>query len=330
MILDGKKKTSIDRAVELIRAGDVVAFPTETVYGLGADALNAEAVEKIFQVKGRPESDPLIVHIADQTQLRLVAREIPDTAFNLISRFWPGPLTLVLAKSEQVPPQVTAGMETVAVRMPRNLIALALIKNSNRVIAAPSANRFQSISPTTAKDVEKELGERIPLILDGGPCQVGVESTVLSLVGEPTLLRPGGISIEDLEEALGGNIRRTPAAGDLPKASPGMLDFHYAPQKPLGFYSEAGLEKVLKGRGSKKALSQGVLICFSKAERKKFEDAGFAEMLVLSPRGNFDEAAQNLYGMLRKADEGPWRQIYALKCPEERLGHAINDTLKQE
>ena len=171
MILDGRQKKNLEMAVELIRAGEIVGFPTETVYGLGGDALSEIALEKIFLAKGRPHSDPLILHVASHEQLSQIAEEVTHEARVLISKFWPGPLTLILRKKAVVPGLVTAGLNTVAVRMPRHLIALALIKNANRVIAAPSANRFQSLSPTTAIAVEKELGDRIQLILDGGPCQ---------------------------------------------------------------------------------------------------------------------------------------------------------------
>jgi L-threonylcarbamoyladenylate synthase len=329
MIVDGKKKAHIDMAVELIRQGDVVAFPTETVYGLGADALNVEGVRKIFEVKGRPESNPLIIHVADHSQLQLVAKNVPETALKLISRFWPGPLTLVLSRNERVPREVTAGLDTVAVRMPRNLIALALIKNSNRVIAAPSANRFQSISPTTAEAVEQELGDRVSLILDGGPCSVGVESTVLSLIDEPTLLRLGGVSVEDIEDVLGRKVKPIPETTGAAMAAPGMLNFHYAPRKSLRFVTAGELGVHVKARGAKKSLGKSVLVCFSKTERKKFEGAGFRDIFVLSSRGNFEEAAQNLYSTLRRIDAGTWEKIYALECPDERLGSAINDRLRK-
>src|SRR6266852_9466233 len=193
----------IERAAALIRAGEVVVFPTETVYGLGADALQTQAVERIFAAKGRPFSDPLIVHIAGERALRDLVSTIPAQVEQLIETFWPGPLTLILPRSPLVPTLVTAGLDTVAVRMPRHPVALALIRAAGTPIAAPSANRFMHVSPTTAQHALADLHGRVPLILDGGPCEVGVESTVLDLCSTvPTILRPGGVSLEALRAVL--------------------------------------------------------------------------------------------------------------------------------
>src|ERR1700733_11475418 len=206
MIVDGTIRKNMLKAVELIKSGELVAFPTETVYGLGANALNAQAVEKIFRVKQRPFADPLIVHVADLADIELVAKPLGDKvqkmAILLMEKFWPGPLTLIFEKKPELPDIVTGGLKTVGLRMPKHIIARALIKNSGTPIAAPSANRFQSLSPTTAGAVERELGADIPVILDGGPCEVGLESTVLSLIEGPIILRPGGVSREDLEYVL--------------------------------------------------------------------------------------------------------------------------------
>ncbi len=194
---------AIEQAATLLRNGELVVFPTETVYGLGADALQPAAVEQIFAAKERPFSDPLIVHIASLETLETLVADIPLQALQLAQAFWPGPLTLLLPANARVPKMITAGLDTVAVRMPRHPIALALIKAVGSPIAAPSANRFMHVSPTTAQHALTDLGGRVPLILDGGPCEVGVESTILDLCAEvPTILRPGGISLEALRTIL--------------------------------------------------------------------------------------------------------------------------------
>ena len=193
----------IERAAKLLHDGEIVVFPTETVYGLGADAFQPAALERIFAAKGRPFSDPLIVHIADEHELELLTTTIPTEAKLLAREFWPGPLTFILPKGSRVPHLVTAGLETVAVRMPRHPVALALIRALGSPIAAPSANRFMHISPTTAHHVYTDLSGKVPLILDSGPCEIGVESTVLDLCSDvPRILRPGGISLEALRTIL--------------------------------------------------------------------------------------------------------------------------------
>src|SRR5215831_7922626 len=220
----------IERAVKLLRDGEIVVFPTETVYGLGADAFQPAALERIFAAKGRPFSDPLIVHIADEHELELLTTQIPTEAKRLAKEFWPGPLTFILPKGPRVPHLVTAGLETVAVRMPRHPVARALISMLGSPIAAPSANRFMHISPTTAHHVYTDLSGKVPLILDSGPCEIGVESTVLDLcTDEPRILRPGGISLEALRIILPDvlpPVQRTRVAEDkeiLAKKAPGQL-----------------------------------------------------------------------------------------------------------
>jgi L-threonylcarbamoyladenylate synthase len=218
----------IARAAERIRSGGLVAFPTETVYGLGANALDAVAVERIFEAKRRPRSSPLIVHVASIEMARDLAAEWPTAAQTLAERYWPGPLTLVVKKRPVIPDIVTAGLPTVAVRMPAHPIALDLIRAAAVPVAAPSANRFTELSPTAAGHVPDELAD---YVLDGGPAQVGIESTVLSLVGPPTLLRPGVISQSELEAVLGQPIAL--AATETPMMSPGMHPRHYCPRTPL-------------------------------------------------------------------------------------------------
>jgi len=223
----------IQRAAALIREGKLVAFPTETVYGLGANALDARAVEKIFRVKGRPSTSPLIVHVESREQARELVTEWPAAAESLAREFWPGPLTLVLPKRRAIPDIVTAGLPTVGLRVPANACALALLAEAGVPIAAPSANRFMELSPTTAEHVRKSLGNDVDLVLDGGATQVGIESTVLSLAAsKPVLLRPGMITVPQLEVLI-GKIHLAGAPDGAAHASPGMHPRHYSPRTPL-------------------------------------------------------------------------------------------------
>ena len=224
---------TIRRAGTLIREGRLVAFPTETVYGLGANALDAGAVERIFRVKGRPSTSPVIVHVASVQAARELVTAWPPAAEALARRFWPGPLTLVLSKRDCIPSIVTAGLPTAGLRVPANPVALELLKAAGTPIAAPSANRFSELSPTAAAHVHESLGDQVDLILDGGPAQVGIESTVLSLAGPvPLLLRPGMISQVQIEEVIGA-IHIAPTPGDGPHLAPGMHAKHYSPRTPL-------------------------------------------------------------------------------------------------
>src|SRR2546425_11740576 len=234
--------TVIERAAKLLHDGEIVVFPTETVYGLGADAFQPAALERIFAAKKRPFSDPLIVHIADEHDLESLTRTIPSEAKRLAQEFWPGPLTVILPKGPRVPHLVTAGLETVAIRMPRRTVALALISALGSPIAAPSANRFMHVSPTTAQHALADLDGRVPLILDSGPCEVGVESTVLNLCSAvPTILRPGGVSLEalrtvvpDVQLSTRHNVVRGIAQTEaVAQKAPGQLFTHYAPSVPL-------------------------------------------------------------------------------------------------
>jgi L-threonylcarbamoyladenylate synthase len=226
-------QSELHRAAELIRAGELVVFPTETVYGLGANALDPAAVEKIYIAKDRPPESPLIVHVDSDEMARSIVREWPAKADRLAHRFWPGPLTLVLAKQPIIPDRVTAGLDTVGVRMPSNEIALALIKEASLPLAAPSANRFGELSPTTAEHVRAVMGDRVAMVLDGGPTTVGIESTVLSLASpEAILLRPGMISRAEIEQVI-GPVQRPSEIGDRAHPSPGMHRRHYSPRTPL-------------------------------------------------------------------------------------------------
>ncbi|MBV9788146.1 MAG: threonylcarbamoyl-AMP synthase, partial [Chloroflexi bacterium] len=217
----------IERAVAALRDGQLVAFPTETVYGLGADASNADAVRRIFAAKGRPADHPLIVHLPDVAALTDWARDIPPAAWQLAARFWPGPLTMILPKAPHVPDVVTGGQQSIGLRIPDHPVAGALLRAFNGGVAAPSANRFGRISPTLAEHVQSELGDAVALIIDGGPCRVGVESSIVDLTGEqPALLRPGHISASQLAEVLGSPVIQPQRSTTR---APGTLDSHYAP-----------------------------------------------------------------------------------------------------
>ncbi len=226
-------QAEIARAGALLRSGGLVAFPTETVYGLGANALDVAAVERIFEAKGRPATSPLIVHVASIHLARLIVAEWPVRADLLAHRFWPGPLTLVLKKHANISARVTAGLDTVGIRVPAHPMALALLRAAGVPVAAPSANRFGGLSPTRAEHVRASLGDRVGLILDGGPTEVGIESTVLSIVDDPLLLRPGMVSREQIEAVIGPVRVAGAAATEAGHASPGLHLRHYSPVTPL-------------------------------------------------------------------------------------------------
>jgi L-threonylcarbamoyladenylate synthase len=222
---------NIGLAAEIIRKGGLVAMPTETVYGIAVDVMNRDAVRRVFEAKERPADNPLIVHLSEAAQLETVAEEVPSIAYRLADRFWPGPLTMVLPKRPDIPYEVTGGLETVAIRQPRHPVALALIGLVGRPLAAPSANRFMHLSPTHAHHIDLELVEKLDMVLDGGPCTVGLESTVLDLTSDPPrILRPGGVSRGDIQAVLCSRLGDRPPVGH---ASPGMYLRHYAPQARL-------------------------------------------------------------------------------------------------
>ena len=297
----------ISRAVDLLRGGQVVGMPTETVYGLAGDGLNPVALARIFEVKQRPLFDPLILHFADADAAFAVAENVPETARELARRFWPGPLTLVLRKKDVVPDLATSGLPNAAVRVPAHPVAQALLRAFGGPLAAPSANRFGRISPTDAQAVQAELGDDVPLILDGGPCAVGLESTVLSLVEDrPVLLRAGGIPLEEIEFIIGLVQHATPV-DDRPQA-PGQLKHHYAPRKPLRLV-----------RDNAEIPSQadiGLLL---------FGSPGWAEnyacvMENISPAGDLREAAANFFRALRSLDDNPEATVlYAMRLPAHGL-----------
>ncbi len=308
---------AVREGARLLREGKLVAFPTETVYGLGADAFNPLAVARIFEVKNRPEFDPIIVHIADLAQLKELVTQVPEAAHRLIEKFWPGPLTLILPKTEKVPGIVTAGLPTVAVRMPAHPVALNLIRAADRPVAAPSANPFGYLSPTTAEHVLTQLDGKVDLILDGGPCPVGVESTVLDLTAEPpTVLRPGGLAVEDIEKVI-GPVRVAAGAAGRPR-SPGQLSRHYSPRTPLVVFSGRNYPDP----GGRRA---GLLLF----RRPTQAPAGFAAVEWLSEAGDVREAAANLFAALHRLDQVGLDIIFAEAVPEVGLGRAIMDRLRK-
>lgn len=306
---------NIKRAAAVLRAGGVVAFPTETVYGLGADGLNPAACARIFEIKGRPRFDPLILHSATLGQALRLFRRVPAPALRLMKKFWPGPLTLVLPKSAAVPDIVTAGLRTVAVRVPANPEALALIKAAGRPIAAPSANKFGRLSPTTAAHVKKQLGAGPDIILDGGKTLIGVESTIVTfLKGRPALLRPGGLPLEEIER-VAGRAARAPGSGPQAPAAPGCLKKHYAPA--------ARLRLIAPGTRVRPGKSVAYLAFSNKPAGK------FLAVQVLSARGDLREAAANFFCALHKLENAGAKIIYAEKVPRQGLGLAIMDRLRR-
>ncbi len=315
IIADASDPEAIEAAAQIIRKGGVVAFPTETVYGLGADAQNSLAVARIFEIKARPRIDPIIIHVADQTSAHKYG-VFPEIAQRLIKQFWPGPLTLVVGKTPSVPAIVTAGLDTVAIRIPSHPAALALISAAGGGIAAPSANLFGYVSPTTAQHVAEQLAEKIDFILDGGACTIGLESTILSLASNvPCLLRAGGISIEELKSVIG----KFDVSIDTPNRplAPGQLTRHYATRTRLVI---SGQEK----EESKHDERIGLLSLFPPEDPDQYE-----AVEVLSSSGNLKEAAANLFCALRRLDALSLDRIIARPVPEKGLGLAIMDRLRR-
>jgi L-threonylcarbamoyladenylate synthase len=304
--------SDIQAAATLLRAGQVVAFPTETVYGLGAIAANAQAVARIFEIKGRPRFDPLIVHAANADLALDLCSQVPLQATRLAAAFWPGPLTLVLPKRASVPDIVTAGLASVAVRVPAHPVTQRLLVAVGAPLAAPSANRFGRVSPTTSAHVADDLGNEVPFILEGGACERGIESTIISLLDDsPRLLRPGGIAVEDIR-ALIGDIDTSTDVPAMP-LSPGQLRSHYAPRTPM---------QPLGPEAHPVAAERVGLLSIGPA------DAGnYAAVEVLSQRCDLLEAASNLFAALRRLDALGLDRIVCEFAPRMGLGIAINDRL---
>ncbi len=324
-------KKVILEAGRIIREGELVAFPTETVYGLGGDALNPGSSKKIYEAKGRPSDNPLIVHIADTEALPLIVKAIPEKARILSEAFWPGPLTMIFEKTDRVPSETTGGLNTVAVRMPENRAAAELIRASGGYIAAPSANRSGRPSCTKASHVYEDLKGRIPLILDGGDSVIGLESTIVDLTGEiPVLLRPGYISLASIRERI-GEVTRDPAvngseSGERPKA-PGMKYRHYAPKGEL-FLVKGKCDNVIKRINdmSKEAGDRGLKTAVIASDETK--DAYRADMVVSAGSGkNEDGIANRLFSILRQMDSEGADVIYSEEFNTPVLGEAIMNRL---
>jgi len=312
IVLDGFQPASIERAVTALKAGDVVAFPTETVYGLGADTLNSISVAKIFEIKKRPHFDPLIVHIGQKEWLPSVARHVPQQAQVLIERFWPGPLTIILEKHPSIPDIVTAGLATVAVRMPSHPVALKLINAFGRPIAAPSANPFGYMSPTRAAHVARMFENKLALVLDGGPSTFGLESTIVAVKDRQILVRRyGAVTLEELRDLV-SEVRE---ARDGAIDSPGQLPYHYAPHRPLA---------IIKTLDEATVPASSLLLFRtpSKTPISKY-------VKILSPSGNLREAAANFFSYLIELDREDVEIIYAEKIPETGLGTAMMERLKK-
>ncbi len=307
--------TDIKKCQQLLTDGKLVAIPTETVYGLAANALDTNAVKAIFETKGRPAFNPLIVHIHEKKQLSMLAKQIPENAYKLANAFWPGSLTLILLKQDLVPDIITAGKATVGIRMPNHPLALQLLKGLAFPLAAPSANPFTRVSPTSAKHVADYFGNRIPAILDGGTCSVGLESTIVGFDGEtPILYRKGGISIEAIEAVVGTLVLST--ENETSPEAPGMLLKHYSPRTPLLVCDD--LQESLKVYAGKRV---GVL-SFSTTDLPSAEI-----VLSLSRNQSLEEAAAKLFEALHSLDAKNLDIILAERFPENGLGSSINDRL---
>ncbi len=327
------EESTIKEAAAILRGGDVGAFPTETVYGLGADALLPEGARRIYEAKGRPSDNPLIIHIADFESLSRIAREIPPGARALADAFWPGPLTMILPKSDAVPPETTGGLSTVAARMPDHPVALALIRESGGFLAAPSANASGRPSPTRAEHVLEDLNGRIPLILDGGPVGIGIESTIVDLTGEtPRILRPGYITEERIAAVIGAVEEDSPPAGtddNVSPEAPGMKYQHYAPRAELMLVrgeQQAVIDRInaLTAEDRKNGRKTGVLCAAETAQSYEAD-------LVLSVGSREDEEgiARQLYALLREFDAQGVDRIYAECFSDLVIGKAIMNRLEK-
>ncbi len=308
--------TSVSEAARLLKDGEVVAIPTETVYGLAGNAFEPKALAKIFAAKERPTFDPLIVHIADIAQLTDIAKDIPDSAYRLAEAYWPGPMTIILPKKDCIPDLCTSALPSVAVRFPSHPIAQAIIKESGLPLAAPSANLFKHVSPTTAEHVAAQLADRIAGIVDGGPCSVGVESSIISLTGEkPTVLRPGAITPEMFAKVLGDvAIKESTSKPGQPMLAPGQCDTHYRPQVPL-YYGEIPANFTLP--------EHTVRIAFG-------EQSGPIPATVnLSTTGDMVEATSKLYAFMHDLDKSEYDLILVDPIPNKGIGIALNDRLKR-
>jgi len=308
----------IAEAKRHLEGGGLVAIPTETVYGLAANAFNEEAVTKIFKAKNRPSFDPLIVHTNSLKKIETFVEGIPEQAKKLVSTFWPGPLTILLKKKSIVPDLVTSGLDSVAVRIPNHPMTLELLSQLDFPLAAPSANPFGYVSPTMAEHVNAQLGEKVGYVLDGGACEVGVESTIVSFLNEkPRVLRLGGLAVEKIE-ALIGEVEINQHSSSAP-AAPGMLKSHYSPGKTIVLINDFSLNN------EDNNAEIGAIVFNTPLENIPLEN-----QLILSRSGDLDEAARNLFSSLRLLDQNPnIKTILTEYVPNEGLGRAINDRIKR-
>jgi len=310
--------TDIVKAKEILDSGGLVAIPTETVYGLAGNALNEETVASIFETKNRPSFDPLIVHAEGLDQVERFTKDCPDLAKKLMKRFWPGPVTILLEKKEVIPQLTTSGLVSVAVRVPNHPLTLSLLKTLDYPLAAPSANPFGYVSPTTAQHVEQQLGKKVAYILDGGPASVGIESTIISFIETPPrVLRLGGLSVEDIEDEI-GSVEVNLHSSSQPQA-PGMLKSHYAPKKTIVLLDDINLHEITD-------FSEFGAMMFN----EPINEIGKENQYLLSPAGDLKEAAKNLFKVLRELDEN--RDIHTIiteYVPNEGLGSAINDRIRR-
>ena len=331
LMLNPEQQSQIESAAALLRQGGVVAMPTETVYGLAADASNPAAVRRIFEIKGRPVDHPLIVHVADESQLGYWAREVPKSARLLAKRFWPGPLTLILPRSQHVPDIITGGQDTVGLRVPDHPVALALLRamGTNVALAAPSANRYGRISPTTAQHVRDELGDSVDMILDGGPCQVGLESTIVSCIGDKvSILRPGGIPLAAIEEVLQHKVEVVDSSTAAIRVSGSVLS-HYAPVTPLELLPHANLWQ----RACELA-AQGLRVAtleWSAPDEVHLTDStpAHAGIQRTTMPANPVLYGQMLYATLRQLDNEHFDRLLAEAPPQTTEWLAVADRLKR-
>ncbi|MBB5189771.1 L-threonylcarbamoyladenylate synthase [Silvimonas terrae] len=320
MTVSAAQQEQIDLAIAHLRAGGLVGLPTETVYGLAADADNPEAVRSIFALKGRPADHPVIVHIAGVAQLADWAQNIPDAAFKLAGAFWPGPLTLILQRQPHVPDAVTGGQDTVGIRAPSHPLAHALLKQFGGGIAAPSANRFGHVSPTTAQHVRDEFGDDLSLVLEGGPCDIGVESTIVGLTGEqPTLLRPGGVPREAIEALLGMPLIHHQKSDTAKVRVSGLLDSHYSPRTPLV-------------TGAAKVVDDQAYLAFERGQRVVLVTCGGRDIPicgidVLNLPADPQTYAQQIYDTLRQLDRKSYHTIFLELPPHTAPWLAVQDRL---
>jgi L-threonylcarbamoyladenylate synthase len=308
--------TNIKTAINLLESGQLVAIPTETVYGLAASALNDDAVLRIFEAKNRPQFDPLIVHSDSIEKIVDFVADFPTKAKQLAKAFWPGPLTLLLPKKPIIPDLVTSGLDTVAIRIPNHELTLNLLSQLPFPLAAPSANPFGYISPTSAQHVQNQLGTKLNYILDGGECVVGIESTIVGFENDQAIVyRLGGISVEAIEAVI-GKVSVQPHSSSNPKA-PGMLKSHYSPRKELVLFDYP------------LSIIHNPLLVGYLAFQHASPLFPIENQRILSPSGNFTEAAKNLFAYLRQLDDLDIGKIYAELLPEENLGRAINDRIRR-